>query len=152
MKCTRQYEQFDMSVMQIGCRWKLDPTWPLDDLSIISPQPYIHIWQTIYFCNPYDIASNLTYMKACFEHFLNLTPNLLMRNLYWGRVKSLEILPKYRPTNNVFILTKKLIFAKMQHRHFFDCALQWYWSRKWLVKIKVVLKWNRRMTIFYFDI
>ena len=49
MECTKQDEQFDMSLEKIGPIWKYDPTWPLDDLSPISPYPYtVHIQNHIY--------------------------------------------------------------------------------------------------------
>ena len=44
--------------------------------------------------------------------FLNLTPDSRMHNRYWEVVKSLKILSKYRPTNNVLILTKNSFSPK----------------------------------------
>ena len=52
---------------------KLDPTWPLDDLSLISPKPYTLHKANYILCNPYNLTSNLIDMKGHLKRFEILT-------------------------------------------------------------------------------
>ena len=53
--------------MQIGCHWKFDPTWPLDDTNHAPTHSKLYIFVIL-------ITSNLIYMKGHLKHFENLTP------------------------------------------------------------------------------
>ena len=77
------------------------------------------------------LTSNLTHINACFNDFLNLTPNSIMRNPYWGGVKSLKILPKHTPTNNDCKLTKNSFLPKC------------YTGTSLTVRNKLLTLWNK---------
>ena len=47
------------------------------------------------FCDPYNLTSNLIYMKGHLKHFENLTPTWPLRDPYWEGAKSSKILSKY---------------------------------------------------------
>ena len=95
--CASQKEQFDRKIifMKIRHCWKFDPTWPFNDLSITSS------WNTIYFCDPYNLTSNLIHMKGHFKYFESLTP-------IW--LPSSKNLSKYFPTSNDFEATNTFFF------------------------------------------
>ena len=88
--------------MQIGCYWKFDPTWPLDDLSLISPWPYtlnianyIFLW-SLWPHESFDIH------ESSFEAFWNFDPHLTSAWPLWEGAKSSKILSKYFLTYNDF--------------------------------------------------
>ena len=56
----------------------------------------------LYFCDPYNLTSNLIYMKGHLKHFENLTATWPLRDPYWEGAKSSKILSKYFLTYNDF--------------------------------------------------
>ena len=48
----------------------------------------------MYFCDPYNLTSNLMYMKGHLKHFEILTPTWPLRDPYWEGAKSSKIFVK----------------------------------------------------------
>ena len=78
IKCPNRYifvmyksigKKNDMSFMKIGHCWTLNLSMTFVNISFTISQTK----QTIYFCDPYHLTSNLIYTKGIFKYFENLT-------------------------------------------------------------------------------
>ena len=66
--------------------------WPFVNISLTIHPTHSKLY---IFCDPYNLTSNLIYMKGHLKHFEMLIPTRPLRDPYWEGAKSSKILSKY---------------------------------------------------------
>ena len=110
----------------IYANWMLK-IWP----HLTFEWPFVNISLTIHpihsklyiFWDPYNLTSNLIYMKGHLKHFEIVTPTWPLRDPYWEGAKSSKILSKYFLTYNDF-KTINNSFSSKRHLSTSSTSLQ----------------------------